>query len=193
MKSWALLYKSHGEMRNDSEGAFAHDIRARLRALGEQGHCARELQYKFTRRQSGRLQEWYVQAHDGLPEGQASLKELPELQNAKLTLLALCDSRTHWIHQFSAHLEGITPKGATWLVAAHLENDLSQDQKGEGACSHAAFHCHVGPSFEAAPCVRVPLPPVPPVALLDWMISLVVPKWEPAPWSAVAKLLDDPG
>lgn len=193
MKSWALLYKSHGETRTDSEGALAHDIRARFRALAEQGHCSKELQYKFTRRQSGRLQEWYVQAHDGLPEGQASLMELPELCNAKLTILALCDSRTHWIHQFSAHLQGTTPKGASWLVAAHLENDRPDDRKGEGACSHAAFHCHVGPGFEDAPCVRVPLPSVPPVALLDWILSLVVRKWEPAPWPAVTEFLADSG
>lgn len=189
MKNWVLLYKSHGEARNDDEGALGHEIRIRLRSLAEKGHCTAELQHKFTRRRRGDLQEWYVQAHDGLDEGQASLRELPELQHAKLTLLALCDSRTHWIHQFSAHLEGITPKGTSWLVAVHVENDRPDDHKGSGACGHAAFHCHVGPNFDEVPCVRVPLPPVPPVTLLDWVLSLVVPKWEPAPWPMVKEQL----
>ena len=37
----------------------------------------------------------------------------------------------------------------------------------------------------AKPKVWVPLPPVGPVAALDWVLSVIVPGWEPAKWSDV--------
>ena len=59
------------------------------------------------------------------------------------------------------------------------------DRQGSGACGHAAFHCHVGPTLDAEPKVRVPLPPLHPADALDWVLSQVVPGYEPAPWSDV--------
>ena len=33
--------------------------------------------------------------------------------------------------------------------------------------------------------VRVPFPAVGPADALDWLLSIVVPAWEPAPWTDV--------
>jgi hypothetical protein len=74
------------------------------------------------------------------------------------------------------------------VILFHLENDqdpIEQDRKGGGACGHAAFHCHVGLTLEHEPKVRVPLPAVAPADALDWLLSTVVPNWEPAPWTRI--------
>jgi hypothetical protein len=92
------------------------------------------------------------------------------------------------VHQFTAMIEGTTPAGLPWAAAVHLEDDreaAEQDRKGGGACGHAAFHCHVGPTLDHEPKVRVPLPAVGPADALDWLLSIVVPAWEPAPWASV--------
>lgn len=72
-------------------------------------------------------------------------------------------------------------------MAIHLPKDRESDgdRQGSGACGHAALHCHVGPTLDADPKVRVPLPPLPPADALDWILSQVVPGWEPTPWPEV--------
>jgi hypothetical protein len=110
------------------------------------------------------------------------------LQDARLTLQALISRRTERVHHFTAMIEGVTAKRLTWVAAVHLEDDheaADHDRKGDGACSHAAFHCHVGPTMNDDPKVRVPFPPVGPVGALDWLLSIMVPDWEPAPWPQV--------
>ena len=71
-------------------------------------------------------------------------------------------------------------------IAMHLEDDSEDD-----ACSHAALHAHVGPTLDATPKVRVPLPQVGPLAAFDWLLSMGVPGWEPAPWEAVRSALEE--
>jgi hypothetical protein len=39
--------------------------------------------------------------------------------------------------------------------------------------------------MEHEPKVRVPFPAVAPAGALDWLLSTVVPDWEPAPWADV--------
>jgi hypothetical protein len=110
------------------------------------------------------------------------------VQDARLTLLALISRRTERVHHFTAMIEGVTSKRLMWVAAVHLEDDHeppNNDRKGEGACGHAAFHCHVGPTMDDDPKVRVPFPAVGPVAALDWLLSIVIPGWEPAPWQQV--------
>lgn len=70
-------------------------------------------------------------------------------------------------------------------VTQALMSAIERDRKGGGACGHAAFHCHVGPTLDHEPKVRVPLPAIGPAAALDWLLSIVIPAWEPAPWAGV--------
>jgi hypothetical protein len=103
-------------------------------------------------------------------------------------VLALISRKADHVHQFTAMIEGTTRIGLPWAAAVHLEDDRApagQDRKGDGACGHAAFHCHVGPTLDHEPKVRVPLPAVGPAGALDWLLSIVVPAWEPAPWANV--------
>jgi len=49
----------------------------------------------------------------------------------------------------------------------------------------------VGPDREMAPEVRVPLPALGPVEVLEWVLSQLVPtaQFEPAPWADVQTAL----
>ena len=190
MKEWSALYQEHRNMRSVS-AELSGSLRKRLVALAERGHCARTVQGRFTRRDRGGLRELYIQSADGADEREP-LTALPMLEDARLTLLALVSRKADQVHQFTAMIEGTAPGGRPWAAAVHLEDDRApgeQDRKGSGACGHAAFHCHVGPTLDDEPKVRVPLPAVGPAGALDWLLSIVIPGWEPAPWPTIVAAL----
>ena len=186
MKEWRALYQQHGEMRASS-AELMNALRRPLLALADRGHCAKTIQGRFTRRQRGAHRELYIQPIDPSDEREP-LMELPDLDHTHLTVLALISLKSDRMHQFTAMIEGTTKVGLPWAAAVHLEDDSDpkeQDRRGSGACGHAAFHCHVGPTLDHEPKVRVPLPAVGPAGALDWLLSIVVPGWEPAPWPEV--------
>ena len=190
MRGWCALYQGHRDMRSVSTD-LATSLRRQLIALAERGHCARTIQGRFTRRERVGLRELYIQPLDHTDQREP-LVGLRSLEDARLTVLALVGRRADRVHQFTAMIEGMAPGGRKWAAAVHLEDDRTadeQDRKGSGACSHAAFHCHVGPTLDDEPKVRVPLPPVGPAGALDWLLSIVVPGWEPAPWPEVVAAL----
>lgn len=163
MTIWGSLYEQHCSMRTASAELITA-IRHRLLALAERGHCARTIQGRFTRRDRGGLREWFIQQVDPRDEREP-LVGLPSLQDARLTVLALLSRRADHVHQFTVMLEGTMLAGLPWAAAIHLEDDRepdTQDRKGSGACGHAAFHCHVGPTLDHEPKVRVPFPAVGP-------------------------------
>jgi hypothetical protein len=186
MTTLGSLYEQHCSMRTASAELITA-IRHRLLALAERGHCARTIQGRFTRRDRGGLREWFIQQVDPR-DAREPLVGLPSLQDARLTVLALLSRKADHVHQFTSMLEGTTPAGLPWTAAIHLEDDRepdTQDRKGGGACSHAAFHCHVGSTLDHEPKVRVPFPAVGPAGALDWLLSIVVPAWDPAPWRSI--------
>jgi hypothetical protein len=186
MMVWQALYEQHRGMRSVSTD-LATSLRRRLLALADRGHCAKTIQGRFTRRDRGGLRELFIQPV-GPRDEREPLVALPSLQDARLTVLALISRKADHVHQFTAMIEGTTRIGLPWAAAVHLEDDhapAGQDRKGDGACGHAAFHCHVGPTLDHEPKVRVPLPAVGPAGALDWLLSIVVPAWEPAPWANV--------
>jgi hypothetical protein len=193
MSEWGALYQEHRDMRSASAD-LATSLRRQLVALADRGHCARTIQGRFTRRDRGGLRELYIQPLDHLDHAdqREPLVELPSLDDARLTVLALVSRKVDHVHQFTAMIEGLAPDGRKWAAAVHLEDDRAadeQDRRGGGACSHAAFHCHVGPTLDDVPKVRVPLPAVGPAGALDWLLSIVVPGWEPARWPEVVAAL----
>lgn len=163
-------------------------------ALAERRYCSRTIQGRFTRRDRGGLRELYIQPESASDVGEP-LNGLPSLVHARLTVLALLSRRVDHIHQFTAMIEGTTMAGLPWTAAVHFEDDHAtgdRDRRGGGACGHAAFHCHVGPTLDHEPAVRVPLPAVGPADALDWLFSTVIPAWEPAPWAAVLEARSQP-
>ena len=193
MKEWSDLYQAHGGMRSATKD-LEPSLRRRLVALAERGHCARTIQGRFTKRDRNGLRELYIHPTPDRADPCEPLLDLPELDHARLTLLALISRKAERVHQFTAMIEGTARDDRTrkWAVAIHLEDDRTageQDRKGGGACSHAVFHCHVGPTLDDKPKVRVPLPAVGPVGAFDWLLSTVIPGWEPAPWPAIVAML----
>jgi hypothetical protein len=180
---WADLYQSHAAMREvrAQVESLEHGVRQRLQRLADLHICSLDSPARFTYRTCGPRRELYL----GGPDGRVALDGLEDLKPAHLTVLALTDRARRHLHQFTAMLEGKAQGRRHLVVAVHLQEDLAEregDRKGTGACAHAAFHCHVGPTLDAVPRIRVPLPPVGPVAAFDWLLTIAVPGWEPAPW-----------
>lgn len=183
MKEWRALYERHRTMRVGSSD-LQSSLRKRLIDLADRGHCDATVRGRFRWRYRGALQELYIESVDD----REPLRALPDLESAHLTVLALISRRADHIHQFTAMIEAVTATGSPWVAAVHLEDDHQppdHDRQGHGACGHAAFHCHVGTSMDHTPKVRVPFPDVGPVAALDWLLSIVIPAWEPAPWTHI--------
>lgn len=197
MKRWVDLYREHGAMRRDAGANAMASIRKRLVRLAELGHCDDSLPSRFTylKRSPAGLQVCEIK---GCEDRGEPLKKLPNLREAWLTVKLLTGTRQHELHELTIMLEGRTLEGTSWCVALHLPDDRKSarpdgDRQGSGACGHAAFHCHVGPTLDAEPKVRVPLPPLHPADALDWVLSQVVPGYEPAPWSDVEAALSASG
>jgi hypothetical protein len=197
VKPWVELYRAHQEMRNRAGREVTSDIRKRLAMLAELGLCDGTLPSRFTYDKSSPagLRLWRITGHG---EGGEPLGGLPNLQEARLTVLLLTGIKRHELHELTIMLEGRTLQGAPWCVALHLPDDrlsptrCDGDRQGSGACGHAALHCHVGPTLDDEPKVRVPLPPLLPAEALDWVLSQVVPDYEPAPWPDVVATLPAP-
>jgi hypothetical protein len=192
---WVELYRAHRERRWEAGEDATASIRRRLAILSERGICDGTLPSRFIYDKNGPkgLRSWRI---TGPTEGGEPLKGLPHLQDARLTVLLLTGTRRNELHELTIMLQGRTQEGAPWCVALHLPDDRESrecpdgDRQGSGACGHPALHCHVGPSLDDEPKVRVPLPPLLPAEALDWVLSQVVPNYEPAPWPAVTARLE---
>ena len=193
MRAWIDLYSAHRAARALSQKHWSGEIRKLLIKLAEAGHCDQSIQGLFNYTVvDGSLVQWSIRA--GGKSAPIALQNLPDLAVADLTVMALA-SRTNQphLHQFTVMVEGLRQDGSPWALAVHLPDDRetpqnpSGDRQGLGAGGHAALHCHVGPNLDLTPKVRVPLPPLGPVEVLDWVLSQILPneEFEPAPWAEV--------
>lgn len=190
MNPWVELYRGHAERRRTGQ-AVSGAIRERLIRLAKLERCSSSIEGRFTYRKGvvGR-REWYIRGED--PQADAEPIFLADLSDARLSVQLTTDSAERHVHEFSAAVSGKTHAGTAWTVAIHLEDDRGAskelphpEQKGDGACSHAVVHCHVGPDLDALPKVRVPFPAVGPADALDWLLATVVSGLEPMPWASL--------
>jgi hypothetical protein len=180
VKAWTDLYKEHQAIRRSAGKFWSTEVRKRLNTLMH--HCGATPPRPFTKKANGRLEEWFI------PGGALELTNLVGGGSAKLDVLVRSDSGTGHIHGMNVFVEGIRDDDSKWVIAVHLPDDRrlpDGDKQGFGACSHAALHCHVGPTLDDEPKVRVPMPALSLPEVLDWLIAQVTQSetFEPAPWA----------
>ncbi|MDO9020114.1 MAG: hypothetical protein Q8S73_25910 [Deltaproteobacteria bacterium] len=175
---WEALYRQHLDLRTSGQDDFAVQVRGRLTRLAELGHCDGSIRGRFTHNKNHNAREWYIKGP--LRDGTEPLSDLPGLSGAELTVLAM--QRGSLMSQFTVMLRGVADEDRDWTIAVHLD----PEPRGEGACGHALLHCHVGPTLDARPRVRVPFPAIGLPDALDWVLSQVIPGWEPSPWLSSA-------
>ena len=180
MKVWQQLYERHTNMRETDGRTFGNEVRKRLTRLASDNYCNRSVSPQFRHKNLGVLQDW------SFTKGPIDLLNLDNLSDVTLTILASIERRSYHFQRFTAVLEGKNGSVSPWIAAVHLDNNgagQGTDKGGSGACGHPVFHCHVGPDLDTHPKLRVPLPAIGPIGTLDWLLTQVIPEWEPAPWS----------
>jgi hypothetical protein len=194
VKTWVDLYRGHAAVRACVGRAWTSEVRKRLISLATAGHCDGTIRGRFSNQTREGLDEWSIR-RDGR-QASEPLHKLPGLRSADLTVLGLIGRADH-LHTFTVMVAAMRNDGSRWSLAVHLPDDRvtvatpGGDRQGHGACGHAAVHCHVGPDLDTVPKVRVPLPVLGPVDILDWVMSQLLPTadFEPAPWAEVQAAL----
>lgn len=164
---------------------FEQGLASRLQPRGNQGNGLKSYSLRTEGKEGEEFLVW--DALDDQYRQKYGRKTPIELVH--LTVLLLLNHNDTWLHQLSIMAQADLRDGKTWTIAVHLESDRpnladESDDKGHGACGHAVLHAHWGPTLDDRPKVRVPLPPVEPGMLLEWVLSqvLVMPEFESAPW-----------
>lgn len=196
MRNWIDLYDSHRQARNLGDGSWTSELRRRLIALADAGHCDPNICGRFTYSAVGNLMEWSIRS--GGNSRPLPLCNMQSLAVADLTVMALATRDNH-LHQLTIMVDGMRADESHWALAVHLPDDRETaqnpagDRQGLGAGGHAALHCHIGPDLDTVPKVRVPLPSLRPADLLDWVVSQIIPTaaFEPAPWASVVAELPE--
>lgn len=182
---WADLYDAHQHSREVPSGTdVATRLRERLKFLVGRGHCDQRFQGKLDYKKNptrGKAEIWVKAAADHPLGEPIPIRNLPALEEGRLWIGVMLDQRRSRVEKFTVRLDGrARTSGLAWLVSVELD----ERRMGAGACSHAPIHCHVGPDHTAEPQVRVPCPPMRPWDALDWVLTVVLPDWEPLPWVA---------
>ena len=191
VKPWVSLYLAHLRLRDnyalldgdkkklrDSINRVLSDVVKQCPKVLDKGITSR-----FTYGSAGKCVEYRLAGHDGQKGEKISI---PDLVDARLSIMALEErSNPPRLRSFTVMVEGKTKENREWWVAVHLPKG---DEDGSGACGHPLLHCHVGIK-DQKPELRVPLPPLPPAEILRWVLSQVIPGYEPAPWPRVKDLL----
>ena len=191
MTTWAKLYANHRKLRTETDGRFETEIRKQLTKLVDAGHCAfARFSYRTNKKHKG-LEAWEIKSTkdcDGL-----RLLNVDGFASIRFQVQVLFERRSNHLRALMAMAECVRTDGSPCVIAVHMPDDGPGDQQGLGACGHAAFHCHIGPSLDVKPQVRVPLPALSPSEVAQWVISQVVQDqaFEPAPWDSVNKALRD--
>jgi len=107
-----------------------------------------------------------------------ALRNLPALDDTKLSFRVVLQRDEKMIAEYTASAVGREKSsGRSWYVRV----DLDAEQKGDGPCTHAMLHCHVGvdPAEEGGQESRTPLPWLDPDEALAWILATLHPHMEP--------------
>lgn len=192
MNRWVELHEQHKALRATG-GRTLNGLRVLFASLVNLGHLDASISSRFTNAADRRMRSWRIAPRSGKPEKWAEpLQRLaPGITAAELTVLASTDPDVVELREFTAMVSGRRHDASPFKIAAHLDDE----HLGDGACGHALFHCHVGPSLDELPKVRVPLPALTAVEVVEWILTPVLAGWEPQPWSqlpAAVKMRADP-
>lgn len=206
MRPWVELYRQHQALRAMNDREAANEVRQVLRKLSEKPYAVlrRDAQARLV---EGRVPQspsvQYTLGRERAGE-ELQLAALPPplhdavaLRSARLAVLLRFDRRAERLQELNIMLSGQRHDDSPWAVAVHLPHDRQTterpqgDRDGLGACGHAALHCHVGPTLDVSPKVRVPFPSLGPAQIVEWVVSQAVPtaEFEPAPWSGIEAML----
>jgi hypothetical protein len=173
-----VIEKTRAERRKDWQKALV----VQLRRAAEKKICAKTEAYRVEKTISGRLIE-LAPGRDGTtmqsiwPAPAIALVNLTALDDAKLSFrVTLRPDET--LEQYTVSVVGKEKaSGRAWYVRL----DLDDEQKGDGPCSHAMLHAHIGvdPADKAAQNSRVPLPWLDPDEAIAWILSTLDRRLEP--------------
>jgi hypothetical protein len=106
-----------------------------------------------------------------------ALLNLPAIEDARLSFRVTLQADEKRVQQYTVSAVGERRSGRPWYVRV----DLDADQKGEGPCSHAMLHCHMGVDSldKGGQDSRVPLPWLDPDEALAWVLATLDPRLEP--------------
>lgn len=201
MRAWVDLYQQHNRLRSHG-GEAVTQIRNVLKSLGEQRPSVfrDQVQARLQPQKNTKNNFRTFQLREAVVLQKLSDHDRGEvhLQEAHLHVLLMLDTGMSHLHGLTVMIDGKRRDSSLWTVAVHLTDDSdteknpSGDRQGKGACGHAVLHCHVGSTLDMHPKVRVPLPPLTPGEVVEWVMSQVVPTvaFEPAPWAKVVEELN---
>ncbi|MCB9744362.1 MAG: hypothetical protein H6741_22070 [Alphaproteobacteria bacterium] len=181
---WVDLYDQHEKARALGTTDPLRELQKRVKVLVHQRRVEQrflgKLNYKKREKGTGhRGAKEIAVAGDGTKIGEPiPISNLTNLYDGLLGIWVLVNAADNSLRKFTVCITGKTPDGAAWMASVELD----QEPAGSGACGHALFHCHVGPSHSSLPEVRVPVPAIKPWDALDWLLTQVIPDWEPWPW-----------
>jgi hypothetical protein len=175
---WQELHQAHEAARAlPGPKSLGNEVRRKLHLLAQKGLCSASAPSWVTERTWGDRRFFELRGSQSIELG--SVEPLIE---AKLSLSALTSRRGERIEKFTIKLEAISRPARPFVVSV----ELTEKADGQGACGHALLHCHIGPDHEVKPQIRVPLPALKPWDALDWVLSQIIPEWEPAPWQTIS-------
>jgi hypothetical protein len=186
---WIELYQRHQENRQVGRARVDIEFRQRIKELVRRKHCEYRFlgKVEYKRNPSSGIQEVWVKGQGSAMGEPIPLSSLPDLTDAYLSLAAALDYKKTVVQRFTISLQGkAAGDGRPLLISAEID----ASPLGSGACGHALIHCHVGPDHTSKPEVRVPMPAITPWDAMDWVLSQVVPDWEPAPWPDVLQEIE---
>lgn len=183
---WADLYDQHEATRDVSRHQRVDNLlRLRLRALAARGACDPMSAPLLTYRKKpprGKREIWIATGANAAraPDEVGTIEiETDKLADAQLSISVLLDHGETRVEKYTIRLEGRDAADQPRLISVELDGE----PMGSGACGHPLLHCHIGPDHATVPEVRVPVAAMRPWEALDWVLSVVIPNWEPLPWT----------
>lgn len=182
MTRWEELLTHIDRKRTERKEKWLNALIVQVKRAAEQRICAEFEPYRV--RKSGRTIE-VSPRKDAMTLKTVkadvpaiTLCDLPAIENAKLAFRVVLQDDERRIEQYTVSAVGTErDSGQPWYVRL----DLDAEQKGNGPCSHAMLHCHVGvdPTNKGGQESRVPLPWLDPDEAVAWVLATLDPRLEP--------------